>query len=66
MVKNIATFYDNITRNRFSNPTIAPSVRSTLATILGRTAAYRHSEVTCEELMRSDERLDPGLHGLKE
>lgn len=66
VVRNIATFHENITQNRFANPTVAPSVRSTLTTILGRTAAYRHVELSWEELMRSDERLDPGLHGLKE
>ena len=64
--RNIATFYDNVTQNRFSNPTTAPSVRSNLTTILGRTAAYKHAEVTWEELMESKEKLDPKLHGLKE
>ena len=63
---NIATFYDDVTQSRFSNPTTAPSVRSNLTTILGRTAAYKHAEVTWEQLMKSKERLDPKLHGLKE
>jgi hypothetical protein len=63
---NIATFYDNVTQSRFSNPTTAPSVRSNLTTILGRMAAYKHAEVTWEQLMKSNERLDPKLHGLKE
>jgi len=65
-VSNIATFYDNVTQSRFSNPTTAPSVRSNLTTILGRMAAYKHSEVSWEQLMKSKERLDPKLHGLKE
>ena len=65
-VSNIATFYDDVTQSRFSNPTTAPSVRSNLTTILGRTAAYEHAEVTWEELMKSKERLDPKLHGLKQ
>ena len=64
--RNIATFYDNVTQGRFSNPTVAPSVRSTLTTILGRTAAYKRAEYTWEELMRSEERLEPDLHGLKD
>jgi len=63
---NIATFYDDVTQGRFSNPTTAPSVRSNLTTILGRTAAYKHAEVTWEQLMKSKERLDPKLQGLKE
>jgi predicted dehydrogenase len=65
-VRNIGTFYDDVTQSRFSNPTTAPSVRSNLTTILGRTAAYKHAEFSWEELMKSEERLDPKLHGLKE
>ena len=65
-VRNIATFYENVTGARFSNPTTAPSVRSNLTTILGRTAAYQRAEVTWEQLMKSEERLDPQLYGLKE
>jgi len=65
-VRNIATFYENVTQGRFSNPTTAPSVRSNLTTLLGRMAAYEHAEVTWERLMKSEERLDPKLKGLKE
>jgi myo-inositol 2-dehydrogenase / D-chiro-inositol 1-dehydrogenase len=65
-VRNIATFYENVTESRFDNPTTAPSLRSNLATILGRTAAYQQAEVTWEQLMKSEERLDPQLQGLKE
>jgi len=65
-VRNIAAFYDDITASRFTNSTTAPSVRSNLTTILGRTAAYEHSEVTWEQLMKSEEKLDPRLEGLKE
>jgi predicted dehydrogenase len=64
--RNIATFYEDVTLGRFSNPTTAPSVRSNLTTILGRTAAYKHAEFTWEDLMKSEERLDPKLQGLKE
>ena len=65
-VRNIATFYKNVTERRFDNPTTAPSLRSNLTTILGRTAAYQQAEVTWEQLMKSEERLDPKLQGLKE
>jgi hypothetical protein len=41
-------------------------VRSNLTTILGRTAAYRQAEFTWDELMRSEEVLDPHLQGLKD
>src|ERR1019366_3439458 len=66
VVRNIATFYDDITQGRFGNATVLPSVGSNLTTILGRMAAYKHAEVTWEEMMRSEERLDPHLAGLKE
>ncbi len=65
-VRNIATFYENVTRGEFSNPTVAPSVRSNLTTILGRMAAYRRAEVTWEEMARSEEKLEPNLKGLKD
>ena len=65
-VRNIATFYDDIAHGRWENPTVGPSVRSNLATILGRAAAYKRAEITWDEMMRSEERLVPQLSGLKE
>jgi hypothetical protein len=65
-VRNISTFYDQVTSGRLDYSTVAPSVRSNLTTILGRTAAYKQAEYTWDELMKSDERLDPHLEGLKE
>jgi len=65
-VRNIAAFHDDIMQSRFANTTTAPSVRSNLTTIMGRTAAYEHAEVTWEQLTKSEEKLDPKLHGLKE
>jgi predicted dehydrogenase len=65
-VRNIATFHDQLTSGRLDYSTVAPSVRSNLTTILGRTAAYKYAEYTWDELMRSEERLDPQLDGLKE
>lgn len=65
VVANIATFYDNITRGNCDNPTVAPSVRSNLTTILGRTAAYKNGMVTWKEMMRSKRKLEADLRGLK-
>ena len=65
VVRNIATFRDNITKADCSNPTVAPSVRSNLTTILGRTAAYRQREVTWAEIMKANEKLEADLKGLK-
>ncbi|MBE7558836.1 Gfo/Idh/MocA family oxidoreductase [bacterium] len=63
-VANIATFYDNITKGRFANETVPPSVLSNLTTILGRTAAYRRCEVTWDEMMKENEKIDARLEGL--
>ncbi|MHB8519924.1 MAG: Gfo/Idh/MocA family protein [Limisphaerales bacterium] len=65
VVNNIATFHNNVTKGDCSNPTVAPSVRSNLTTILGRTAAYQRREVTWDEMMKANEKLDAGLKGLK-
>jgi predicted dehydrogenase len=64
-IRNIATFYEAVTKGDFSNPTVAPSVRSNLTTILGRMAAYGRREVTWDEMMMSADRCEPNLHGLK-
>lgn len=45
-------------------PTVAPSVRSNLTSVLGRTAAYRGELVTWEEILRSGDKLEPDLQGL--
>ena len=65
MVNNIASFHKAIASSDFSNPTVAPSVRSNLTTILGRTAAYRRAEVTWDEIIQANEKWDAGLKGLK-
>lgn len=63
--KNIATFYENITKGDCSNTTVAPSVRSNLTTILGRTAAYKKTEVTWSQMMKSAEKWHFDAKGLK-
>lgn len=65
-VSNIAAFHDAIERGDYSNATVGESARSTLVTILGRTAAYKGRVVTWDEILRSDERLVPDLKGLKD
>lgn len=64
-VANIATFYRTVTQGDFSNPTVAPSVRSNLTTILGRTAAYRRAVVCWQEMLRRNEKLEFPLKELK-
>lgn len=62
---NIATFHQSVTDGIFANPTIAPSVRSNLTTILGRTAAYEETELSWHEMMKRRDRLDYEMLGLK-
>jgi predicted dehydrogenase len=62
-IDNIKTFIDAIRAGKIIN-NAEESVRSNLTAILGRTAAYRRSSVTWDEMMRANERLDPKLEGL--
>lgn len=62
---NIATFHTAITQGDHANPTVAPSVRSNLTTILGRTAAYQNRVVTWDEMLRQGEPFVADLRGLK-
>lgn len=64
-VRNIASFHDAIHGKDWSNPTVAPSVRSNLTTILGRTAAYSGKEVSWDEMIKTAEPVDAALQGLK-
>lgn len=61
---NIADFYENIINSKYANTTVAPSVRSNLATILGRMAAYQHGEMTWDAMLKAGEKMEPDLKGL--
>lgn len=61
VVANIAGFQKSIVEGDYTNPTVAPSVRSTLVSILGRKAAYEGRRVTWAELLRDNTVLDPKL-----
>lgn len=65
-VNNIAAFHKSITSGDFSNSTVAPSIRSNLVTILGRTAAYTQREVTWTDLLAKAEKWEFDTKGLKE
>jgi myo-inositol 2-dehydrogenase / D-chiro-inositol 1-dehydrogenase len=65
VTNNVKAFYDSIAKGDFSNPTVAPSVRSNLTTILGRTAAYKGGEVTWETMLGANEKWTAELEGLK-
>jgi hypothetical protein len=63
--RNMVSFYDAITKGDCSNSTVAPSVRSNLTTILGRTAAYKRAEVTWAQMIKTNEKWDFDRKGLK-
>ena len=65
VITNIATFHNCITNGDCANSTVPASVRSNLTTILGRTAAYKNSVVTWDEMMRHKEKFTADLKGLK-
>ncbi len=62
---NLAAFYDSITHGHYKNPTVAPSVRSNLVSILGYNASMENRRYTWKELMASTEKIDGELEGLK-
>ncbi len=60
-VTNIAEFHRVVAESNCANPTVAPSVRSNLTSILGRTAAYQQDIVTWDNLLKAGEKLEPDL-----
>jgi hypothetical protein len=53
-------FISSITSGKFHNQA-ATGVESALTAMLGRQAAYQGHELTWDELLRSNEHLDPGI-----
>ncbi|MHB0960682.1 MAG: Gfo/Idh/MocA family protein [Pirellulaceae bacterium] len=64
-VTNIEEFHQSITSGQCGNETVPQSVRSNLTAVMARMAGYRHGEVTWQELIKSTDRLEPNLKGLK-
>ena len=64
-VTNIEEFHQFITQGDYSNPTVAPSVRSNMTSVLGRNAADRDGTVTWDEIVKANVKLEPELSGLK-
>jgi predicted dehydrogenase len=63
--RNIDTFHKSIINGIYDNPTLEPSVNSTLATILGREAAGRNTKLTWDEVIRENKGYEIDLTGLK-
>ncbi len=64
-VRNIATFYQNVTAGRFENQTVPRAVDGVLTCVLGREAAARHAKMTMTELLTQNKKLEVDLTGLK-
>ena len=65
MQRNVQTFHRSITEGIHTNPTLEPSVNSTLASLLAREAALRQSSLTWAAFLQDKARLEPDLAGLK-
>jgi predicted dehydrogenase len=63
--RNIATFYQQVTQNRFDNPTVRRSVAGVLACVLGREAAARQQRLTMAQVVAENKKLEVDLSGLK-
>ena len=64
--RNLDKFYNSIVGGMYDNPTVQPSVNSTLTTILGRQAAQRNTMLTWDEMIKENEKLEVDFTGLKE
>ncbi|TKJ35687.1 MAG: hypothetical protein CEE38_13830 [Planctomycetes bacterium B3_Pla] len=63
--RNLDTFHHSIVNGIYDNPTVEPSVDATLACILGREAAKRNTQLSWDELIRENKKIDVDLTGLK-
>jgi predicted dehydrogenase len=64
-VRNIAQFRNCIAQGRFENATVPRAVDGVLTTILSREATMRRAQLTMEELIQENHRLEVNLKGLK-
>ncbi len=64
-MRNIETFYKNVTEGRCENETVQRAVDGVLTCVLGREAAARQARLTMEQLLKENKRLAVDLSGLK-
>jgi predicted dehydrogenase len=62
---NIKTFHELVGKKDVTNSTVPVSVKSNLIAIMGRMAAYTGRTVTWDEVLKSKEKLDAKLSGIK-
>ena len=65
IIRNIATFYENVIGGHFENPTVRRAVDGVLTCVLGREAASRRVRLTLDELLKEIKCLEVDLNGLK-
>jgi len=65
VVRNIASFYQHVTEERFTNGTVPRAVDGALACVLGREAAGRRQRLTMEQVIKENHKLEVDLTGLK-
>jgi predicted dehydrogenase len=63
--RNIDTFHKCVSNGIYENPTVEPSVNSTLTTILGREAAERNTKLTWDQVIRENKKLEVDFTRLK-
>lgn len=66
ITRNLNRFEENIRQQHYDNPTVRPSVNSTLATVLGHEAGKRNTLVTWEQIIAEKRRIEPDLTGLRQ
>jgi len=64
-VENMKAFHRDIAAGNAANPTVAPSVRSNLTSVLGREAAYANGVVVFADLLKEAKKADLKLEGVK-
>jgi len=63
--RNLDSFHHSIVNGIYDNPTVQPSIDSTLATILGREAAAKNTKVTWDEMISENKKIEVDLTGLR-
>jgi predicted dehydrogenase len=64
-MRNIATFYENVTTDKFDNPTVSRAVDGALTCVLGREASLRRTRLTMEQIIAENKPAELDLSGLK-
>jgi len=66
ITRNLNRFEENIRQRHYDNPTVRPSVNSTLTTVLGHEAGKRNTLITWEQIIAEKRRIEPDLTGLRQ